>query len=83
MKDVEFKLEIQNVNDLLLLEMKEKVDKAFDLTSNKHVGNSELSIEELKIFKETLGTYPQEQINFLLTDYLKKKIDYVLKSLEK
>jgi hypothetical protein len=80
MSDVKYKFEIENVNDVILLDMKEQVEKAFKKTFPDIVGEiNEMDIEELKIYKETLNSLTiRNSPNYISIKYLINKINYIL-----
>ncbi|HEX7467534.1 MAG TPA: hypothetical protein VF324_02950 [Methanobacterium sp.] len=80
MSDVKYKFEIENVNDIILLDMKEQVEKAFKKTFPDIVGEiNEMDIEELKIYKETLNSLTiRNSPNYISIKYLINKINYIL-----
>ena len=84
MSDVKYKFEIENVNDIILLDMKEQVEKAFKKTFPDIVGEiNEMDIEELKIYKETLNSLTiRNNPNYISIKYLINKINYILNILE-
>lgn len=84
MSDVKYKFEIENVNDIILLDMKVQVEKAFKKTFPDIVGEiNEMDIEELKIYKETLNSLTiRNNPNYISIKYLINKINYILNILE-
>jgi len=84
MSDVKYKFEIQNVNDIILLDMREHVERAFKKTFPNITGEiEEMDIAEFKIYKKTLNSLTlRNSPNYILIKYLINKINYILNSLE-
>lgn len=88
MRDNQITCEINSATDLLLLEIKNRVERAFrSLGEGSGIDLTNLDIEELKIYKKSLSMLIQTNSDtvgiLIFTGYLINKIDYVLKSLEK